>query len=77
MGKQLKRNTQPRLGHESDSLVILTAAQAAELRLTQTRHELMGTDFRNHSGARPKVHKNKKKENRRFGPKDKRDALRE
>lgn len=75
MGKSLKSNTKPKV-RESDSLVYLTAEQAAELRQKEARRDLMGEDFRNHSGARSKVHKDKKRAKKKFRREDKDAAAR-
>lgn len=48
------------------NLIVMTAEEASELRLEQTKRQIKGSDFRCHAGARSQVHKNKRKIIERF-----------
>lgn len=59
----------------AESLVWMTAEQAAELRRKNAVRDLMGGDVRNHSGARSKVHRSGK-DYSRFGRREKNAVMR-
>lgn len=48
------------------NLTVMTADEARDLKLQQTKREVKGNDFRCHSGARSQVHQNKRKIVERF-----------
>lgn len=53
--------------------IIISAKEVLKIQLKAEKRILMGNEFKNHSAAKAKIHKNKKKVNKRLNSKEKRD----
>lgn len=57
-------------------MLIMTAKELAAAKRVGLKRDIKGSDVRFHNGARPQVQRNAKRENQRFGRKQKNAALR-